>query len=138
MEELLKQIIGRLDRIDNRIDNVERTMATKEDLKHFKETTDAEFQNIKQTMATKEEQLEIKKSINVLEENLRSDVMVLLIRLDHNVKELKSNIKHLDEVQERQQDVLELLSIRSIQQESELKLLQKVYETSKGSHYRDK
>ena len=73
MEELLKQIIGRLDSLDGRIDNIEKKMATKDELNEFKQSTIAEFKQIRQTMATKTELAEIKNSIHIFEENQRND-----------------------------------------------------------------
>ncbi len=148
MEELLMQIIGRLDRLDNRIDNIEQTMATKEELVQFKEATDEEFKQIRQnmatkaeleeikrTMATKAELIEIKDSITKIEENQRKDVITILLRLNEDVTEIKSDVKHFTEVQDRQQDVLELLSSRSIKQEAELKRIQKVSEGNHSKNY---
>lgn len=161
MEELFKQIIGRLDRLDGRMDNIEKTMATKDELEQFKKTTEEEFKQIRQTMATKDEleeikqtmatkveleeikqnmatkdeMKEIKDSINILAQDQRNDVIAILQRLDNNVIEIKSDVKHLSEIQKRQQDVIELLSSRSIKQESEIIKIQKVIETNIGNLY---
>lgn len=97
IEKHLENTDKRLDSIENRLDNIENRL---DNIENRLDNIEAEQK------AIKAEQLLLKQAI--LETNA-------------DVKELKIKMDKLEEIQMKQQQIIDLLSARSIQHEAELK-----------------
>lgn len=77
--------------------------------------TKADIQEIKSELA------DIKETVSVIVNDQKNDVVKLLTKVDENILEVKSRVRNMENVQDRQHHVIDLLSARSIQHEAELR-----------------
>ncbi|MDX5475746.1 MAG: hypothetical protein LPK00_09460 [Bacillaceae bacterium] len=149
MDEMLKQILGEFQKVNNRLDGLENAQQElKKDFQNGQQELKDEFQNsqleLKQELKNdfQSSQLELKQELKndfqnsqlELKQELKKDVLSIKDNLIRGLGPYFENIeKHIDaktdEIKgalEDQQIVIDTLSVRSIKQESEIKELKRM------------
>jgi len=52
---------------------------------------------------------------------MEADITIIKDAVTHNITESRSHIKHVEDMQERQQRVIELLSLRAFEHEADIR-----------------
>lgn len=116
LEQILKEILTKVNDLGTRLDRVEQTMATKDELAEIRQTMEDEFVDIRKTMATKEDVAEIpfiKQAV--------IEIQTEQACMNQTIEEMREDIQRIIKVQDEQQKIIEILSIRTTEHEAKLK-----------------
>lgn len=127
-EQLLKQILEELHDIkaeqqttNQRLDKIETEQQTTnlrlDKIETQQHTTNLRLDRIETELTN------IKENVALVANDQKNNVINMLTKIDENITDVKSRVRNIENVQDRQHTVIDLLSTRSIQQEAELREL---------------
>ncbi|WP_227011599.1 hypothetical protein [Paenibacillus lutimineralis] len=128
-EQLLQQIIQKLDRIENEQQAMKSDMGSmKSELGSMKSelgSMKSELGSLKETQALMQSQLSETNAIVRAIRDRQEETDAKLDALSMDVHKLHGELTHLKEGQERHERILEKLSLRSIEQETDISALRR-------------
>ncbi|GAA0407833.1 hypothetical protein [Paenibacillus motobuensis] len=128
-EQLLQQIIQKLDRIENEQQAMKSDMGSmKSELGSMKSelgSMKSELGSLKETQALMQSQLSETNAIVRAIRDRQEETDSKLDALSMDVHKLHGELTHLKEGQERHERILEKLSLRSIEQETDISALRR-------------
>ncbi|AST91023.1 MULTISPECIES: hypothetical protein [Sutcliffiella] len=116
MEETLKRILSELQNVNTRLDGIENgQLEIKRDISSLEQGQ----QEIKRDVSSLEQgQQEIKRDVSIIKDNLINGLGPYFERIEQHIDERTDELK---DTLEDQQRVIDILSVRSIKHESEIK-----------------
>ena len=128
-EQLLQQILQKLDRIENEQQAMKSDMGSmKSELGSMKSelgSMKSELGSLKETQALMQSQLSETNAIVRAIRDRQEETDAKLDALSMDVHKLHGELTHLKEGQERHERILEKLSLRSIEQETDISALRR-------------
>ncbi|ERI08472.1 hypothetical protein [Aneurinibacillus aneurinilyticus] len=122
MEERMISMEGRMSAVektilsmDGRLSSVEETVAS---MDGRLSSVEAAVASIEGRMGTMEETII---SVEGRLDRMEGDITIIKDAVVHNLTETRSHVKHFEKMQERQQRVIELLSLRAFEHEADIR-----------------
>jgi len=125
-EKILEKILEKVENMETKVDNIEKTMATKEDTKKLT----GRVNNIEKTMATKEDIKVIKEDIKVMQEDMRN----LTGRVDNIEKTMATKEDLSRNTLEIAQEIRELAEMISRKSHQEHEIIKNQLELNSKDH----
>lgn len=105
-------------------DVLEKILVKLEGLETGQNKTNQRLDNQQEQMTRMNQKLDdLQNQMNCLFDLQHSHIASLLERMGKHSKEVKSELTHIKKTQTKQDDILQLLSIRSIEQEAKIKYM---------------
>ena len=121
MTEKFDLILQKLDRMDGRLEKLEAGFVRLEERQEKLEAGFTRLEARQEKLELRQAKVEEGQTIIVAElTEMKMDIAIIKEKVNDNLIELRSHVKYVENMQERQQRVIEMLSYRSIEHETEI------------------